>query len=118
MLVLELDEVEIDYCVACGGIWLDAGELEALLGNEREVRDMMDALAKGQERKKSERKCPICLNRMEYVAFGKSVKVRIDKCLQGHGFWFDKGELQELLHEFDTDRHSKVHGLLKEIFKK
>ncbi len=32
MIVLELDEVEIDHCISCGGIWLDAGELELLIG--------------------------------------------------------------------------------------
>ena len=27
-VILELAGVEIDYCPDCGGIWLDAGELE------------------------------------------------------------------------------------------
>ena len=31
MIVLEIEEVEIDYCTDCAGIWLDAGELEVLL---------------------------------------------------------------------------------------
>ena len=35
MIVLEMDEVEVDYCTECEGIWLDAGELEILLGDER-----------------------------------------------------------------------------------
>ena len=30
LIVLELNEVEIDNCVSCGGIWLDKGELERL----------------------------------------------------------------------------------------
>jgi len=25
MLVLELQQIEIDYCQECGGIWLDEG---------------------------------------------------------------------------------------------
>ena len=28
MITMELTEVEIDHCLDCGGIWLDAGELE------------------------------------------------------------------------------------------
>ena len=28
MVILELNQVEIDYCTACKGIWLDSGELE------------------------------------------------------------------------------------------
>jgi len=35
MITLELDQVEIDHCTECGGIWLDAGELETLLGDAR-----------------------------------------------------------------------------------
>ena len=31
MITLELSDVEVDHCVNCGGIWLDAGELELLL---------------------------------------------------------------------------------------
>ena len=31
MITLELEDVEIDHCLDCGGIWLDAGELELLL---------------------------------------------------------------------------------------
>ena len=31
MIVLELDEVEVDYCADCRGVWLDSGELELLL---------------------------------------------------------------------------------------
>ena len=27
MITLELQEVEIDHCIECGGIWLDSGEL-------------------------------------------------------------------------------------------
>ena len=36
MVVLELDQIEIDHCLNCGGIWLDAGELELLLETEEE----------------------------------------------------------------------------------
>ena len=32
MITLELNEVEIDYCMQCEGIWLDAGELGAIRG--------------------------------------------------------------------------------------
>ena len=26
MISLELHEVEVDHCVACGGVWLDSGD--------------------------------------------------------------------------------------------
>ena len=33
MLIIEHEAVEVDCCAACGGIWLDAGELELLFGD-------------------------------------------------------------------------------------
>jgi len=33
MMVLELNEVEVDFCSRCGGVWLDSGELEAVLAS-------------------------------------------------------------------------------------
>ena len=43
MIALELAEVEVDYCTACGGIWLDAGELELLLGNAQNAEQLIDS---------------------------------------------------------------------------
>ena len=45
MIVLELDEVEIDYCTDCQGIWLDAGELELLLEDAAESREVLKSFA-------------------------------------------------------------------------
>ncbi|MCL4278881.1 MAG: zf-TFIIB domain-containing protein, partial [Ignavibacteriaceae bacterium] len=36
MIVLELEQVEVDYCTNCAGVWLDAGELELLLESHEE----------------------------------------------------------------------------------
>ncbi|HEX2677261.1 MAG TPA: zf-TFIIB domain-containing protein [Polyangiales bacterium] len=43
-------EVDIDFCVACGGIWLDGGEIDAVMrigskelaGNAKKKRDRQD----------------------------------------------------------------------------
>ena len=36
MVILELNEVEIDFCTGCNGIWLDSGELDLLLEDAEE----------------------------------------------------------------------------------
>ena len=33
--MVEHDRVEVDYCVVCAGVWLDAGEIELLFGDHR-----------------------------------------------------------------------------------
>jgi len=53
MVVLELDRVEVDHCLVCGGLWLDAGELELLAGTPDKAtalailfRDLSDTAGK------------------------------------------------------------------------
>ena len=118
MVVLELQEVEIDHCLACGGIWLDAGEIELLVDSRPKADGLLAQLGEGRNRQPGKRKCPICLKKMEIIIIGPEDKVRIDHCRRSHGLWFDRGELETVLTIFDTDDHSAVHGLLKSIFGK
>ena len=43
MITCELYEVEIDYCLQCSGIWLDAGELEMLLGDSSLAEQVLNS---------------------------------------------------------------------------
>lgn len=116
MVVLELDEVEIDHCLTCRGIWLDSGELELLLGDPAEVNSMLAQLAANEEAASGKRRCPICRKKMEIVSVSGERPVRIDRCRKHHGLWFDSGELEEVLTAFDIDKHSKALSLLRDMF--
>jgi Zn-finger nucleic acid-binding protein len=118
MVVLELQEVEIDHCLACGGIWLDAGEIELLIDSQPETDKLLVQLGERQNRQAGKRKCPICLKKMEIINIGPKNQVQIDHCRRNHGLWFDRGELETVLTIFDKDGHSAVHGLLKSMFGK
>jgi Zn-finger nucleic acid-binding protein len=118
MVVLELQDVEIDYCLACGGVWLDAGEIELLINSKPETDRLLAQLGEGQNRQPGKRKCPICLKKMEIINLGPKGEVKIDHCRKNHGLWFDRGELEMVLTIFDTDDHSAVRGLLKSMFGK
>ena len=117
MIVLELDEVEIDYCADCQGIWLDAGELELLLEDAAESREVLQSFGPGQTDEKL-RKCPICLKKMEKVLVGTTdgKQELIDRCKKGHGLWFDAGELEQVLKMGHFDDEGKVTRLLNELF--
>ncbi len=39
--------LEIDHCTACGGVWLDAGELELLLDGAANKNALMASLSTG-----------------------------------------------------------------------
>jgi len=118
MIVLELDEVEIDYCISCKGIWLDAGELELLLEDAVEKEALLSSFGVDSATKEKPVKCPICDKKMEKALFGKEQKVRIDKCRKNHGIWFDEGELEKVIAMAGFDKENKVLNLLKGMFGK
>ncbi|MFA5238482.1 MAG: zf-TFIIB domain-containing protein [Phycisphaerae bacterium] len=117
MIVLELAEVEIDYCTDCGGIWLDAGELELLLGDSQRAAQLLDCLKIHSDYTEKRRRCPICLKKMQKAVVGTSTPpLLIDKCGRGDGLWFDRGELQKILDRAELDKDSKIQKLLADIF--
>ncbi len=115
MIALELHEVEIDHCVGCGGIWLDAGELELLLDGAADRDRVMNELVADPSISEAPRKCPICDKRMEKVRGGGDGDVIVDRCsAKGDGMWLDKGELHRLVEKLPGD--NRVHELLVDVF--
>ena len=107
MIVLELNDVEIDYCYSCGGIWLDSGELDILLGSAQNRDNLLNSFEeiKSKEKKK---KCPICSKKMLKIQAGTDEKVLLDKCKKNHGIWFDLGELEQVLKIGQLDENSNI----------
>lgn len=117
MIVLELDQVEIDYCLACEGIWLDAGELEMLLDGGGEKDQLLSSFLPGQKIRERKKRCPICRKKMDKVLAGHNHEtVLLDNCPRGHGLWFDSGELHQILSIGGLAESSKVVILLKDMF--
>ncbi len=116
MIILELNDVEIDYCPECCGIWLDAGELELLLGNNEETDKFLSSFVIDTITKEKKIKCPICSKKMEKVLVGEDNNILIDRCRNNDGLWFDKGELEEILKQVSWGKDNKVLNLLKEMF--
>ncbi len=117
MITLELREVEIDYCTDCGGIWLDAGELELLLGEPEKARMLLDSFKIDSKATEKTRKCPICYKKMKKVIVGPSKPtLLIDKCRRADGLWFDKGELQDIFERAKLDKDNKIQKLLTDMF--
>ena len=117
MITLELDEVEIDYCIDCGGVWLDTGELELLLNEPDKTKHLLDSFRVNSNSDEKIRKCPICDKKMQKIVVGASKPVLlIDKCRRGDGLWFDKGELQDIFGRAELDEDNKIQNLLSDIF--
>lgn len=92
-VLVEMDGVELDLCLAGCGVWFDAEELGALLGDgAAELEDELRALpARGRGRR-----CPRCRRAMDLIAAPDGATL-LDRCARGHGMWFDEGELEQLL---------------------
>jgi len=117
MITLELAEVEIDHCTDCGGIWLDSGELEILLGSPDHAKELLDSFNVDTTVTEQPRKCPICDRKMHKIVVGSDKPtLLIDKCRRGDGLWFDKGELQDVLARGCLDKESKIQKLLADMF--
>jgi Zn-finger nucleic acid-binding protein len=111
MIIQELEQVEIDHCLSCGGIWLDAGELEMLLGDQQMPIPLMETATKEHKRR-----CPVCRKKMEKVLSPDAGHdTLLDRCTRGHGIWFDAGELQKVIENKSIEH--PVARLLREMFR-
>ncbi|MEJ2536593.1 MAG: zf-TFIIB domain-containing protein [Calditrichia bacterium] len=112
MMILEYNQVELDYCPTCEGTWLDQGELELIIdlkGKTLDLSDLPDAV-------KSDRRCPRCRKKMKEAKFPHT-DVEVDICPRDGGIWLDKGELLEIADsQANSDSHRKVQNFIKELF--
>jgi len=95
LVTCEYEHVEVDWCAKCGGVWLDAGEFALLESVHGVVPPPPVPL-----NRMSSRKCPVCGGKMMLVRraiAGSDSWVTVDVCQQGHGEWYDAGELESLL---------------------
>jgi len=97
--------VEIDRCPHCKGVWLDAGELQAIETNQdSDFRDIPGttfdqvaaAVGMAKAAEEAPRKCPTCESELYKKEYAFSSQIMIDSCPKGHGIWLDAGELSRL----------------------
>jgi uncharacterized protein len=117
MIVLEYEDIEVDYCTSCQGIWLDAGELELLFGDREITEGFLSAGKPAPKKGETLRRCPICHSKMEKSVTGGPDPVTYDHCPHNDGLWFDDGELASILkHGSDAPGGEQVGAWLREFF--
>ena len=98
MVGYELDGIELDRCVDCRGIWLDAGELEYIAEQAgAEPGGLSAALRAARGKRHGARRCPRCGRKLDIIFLGPGQSVEVDRCRHGHGLWLDHGELEKLI---------------------
>ena len=99
MIVIEVDQVEVDYCVECKGVWLDGGEMDILLElSGVEPGPLTQAIDGGGSKVPGrKRRCPACGTKLYEVRVPDAEQLVIDRCPRAHGLWFDDRELGRLI---------------------
>jgi len=127
MFVVEFQQIELDYCGNCHGVWFDQGELELLLakvmhgdGAKPVINSVLQIEDAASDEKR--RRCPICRRTMKKVNVAGDKHVLIDACVQQDGLWFDGGEVDHLIQFLEGNSpehsgHSHVFNFIKEVFK-
>ena len=92
MEIVECDEVEIDRCTTCSGIWFDRGEAEAM--SNRWIAEFVDVGDPKLGEKMDEIdaiNCPRCGTQMRRFFDVEESQLQYEEC-DDHGKFFDAGE--------------------------
>ncbi len=118
LVVYELEGVEVDHCLACGGTWLDPGELEFLTEIEG-VRssELSQAMAAVKSGEKSKRRCPRCRRRLRAVFLGQEKPVELDRCPRCRGLWLDRGEMDAVISLFAGGEEKAVSRFFADLYR-
>jgi len=90
-----IDDIEVDRCNTCQGIWFDKAELPALLKLDAEKLDGLLGGTKEEHDNKIGR-CPRCDKRLLRVCALSDREVILDTCAFCEGIWCDGGEFEAL----------------------
>ncbi len=94
--VVTVDEVEVDRCAECRGIWFDQAELGELLDKER---DKVTPLLGGEDEAGFDYERGSCPRDGKQLLRVKSVRnpaITLDHCSACRGIWLDSGEFQRI----------------------
>ncbi len=127
MIDVEYEQIELDYCVKCRGVWFDSNELELLfekINLQNSGLSVSTLISRIDESiPEDKHKCPICKQKMGKVSIGDSLRIVIDICTNGNGLWFDGGEIIQLIKHASVNTGQKdgaeqqVINFLGEVFR-
>ena len=97
MKTVTYDDVEVDRCSGCQGLWFDGGEIEPLRHRQAaEAIDIGDA-ERGAELNATENYvCPRCSGGMIKMVDAQQPHIWFESCGACGGAFFDAGEFRDL----------------------
>ena len=97
MQQVTIDDVEVDRCSQCHGLWFDDGELIALKTPEAAAAlDIGDARVGKRQNRVERYRCPRCAGPMNRLVDPEQTHIWFEQCADCDGSFFDAGELTDL----------------------
>lgn len=105
------DDLRVERCSACNGVWFDAKEFERLSIFATRHVDIPD------DAERTDLPCPACRTPMHRFFYPQSAS-RVEMCADCKGLWLDGGELEaiinvhrELRREGAFERDAPIPGI-------
>ena len=100
MVKVSINEIELDRCNSCNGIWFDEYELADFKRLEGSESVDIGSSNIGKEQNKNDLiDCPKCNTRMIRMVDVKQSHIWFEHCGSCFGYFFDAGELRDLKEE-------------------
>jgi Zn-finger nucleic acid-binding protein len=94
----KVNEVALDLCSSCGGMWLDRDELRRLSAHPEELEALRKHFGADESEADPEASgdCPACDRRLSVASIGS---FRVEYCTTCGGVFLDRGELDKVLEQ-------------------
>lgn len=105
--------ITVHACPACGGMWLDKGELEEIeeiVGHDyaselSRIPDFIgNAFEMARQLNSRDISCPGCGSQTESTEYAYCSQVVVNRCPNCGGIWLDKGELEAIEVFYERSR--------------
>lgn len=106
-------DIEVDLCPACGGLWLDHGEIERLFSlPSHDLDELRHALTGGAQAGISDAHlaCPACPGQLVEARFGR---ILVEVCRRCRGLFLDRGELDLALAALKSTPGASAEKVLR-----
>ena len=92
------DNIEVDRCDQCGGLWFDMLEVDRLqkAKGSASAIDTGDPDAGAQQNQQGKIECPRCHTQMIRMVDLRQHHIWYESCPVCYGKWFDAGEFKDL----------------------
>ncbi len=111
MTLVSYDQIKVDRCTACGGLWFQPEELRALRDDIWMADYILDSGNKRVGKKANAIKdinCPECGVLMNQESDPEQPHITYESCPAGHGTYLDAGEFTDIVKKTFWDKFKRA----------